>query len=180
MENVDNRRMIALMAVFIVVVIALVAVFTLGGSANEEDGPMPAETAQKVRNAALAEVPGDVIEVNTEDDGWEVEILTDDGHTVEVNVDKDFNATREDDEDDDALPVRTTKRIEKRALSIYPGRVIESKLEDGVYTVRILARDGRKAKVTLNREFKVIERKIKGEKRTSKKAKKKKATSRKK
>jgi uncharacterized membrane protein YkoI len=71
------------------------------GSSSQQEGrgpsnetPLTGDTATKVKDAALAKVPGTVLRVETDRGGdYEAHIRKADGTEVEVKVDKSFNVT---------------------------------------------------------------------------------------
>jgi uncharacterized membrane protein YkoI len=64
------------------------------GGRGAGETPLTGDTAEKVKAAALAEVPGTVLRVETDNGGvYEAHIRKADGSEVEVKVDNDFKVT---------------------------------------------------------------------------------------
>lgn len=105
MESAPNEEVILKKRIRWIVALAVVASLTVvsiamfaGGSSADDPGQ------QRAVDAALEAVPGELLEVEAEDngaDGYEVEIRTADGTEVEVHVDLDGNvlSTGGDDHD---------------------------------------------------------------------------------
>lgn len=86
------------LAVVAALSVASLAVFAGGSSAQDETGK------QAAVDAALAAVPGELLEVEAGDNGsagYEVEIRTADGSEVEVRVDGDGNVVSSGGDDHD-------------------------------------------------------------------------------
>lgn len=93
-----RTKWIASLAVVAALSIASIGAFAGGSSAQDEAGQKAAV------DAALAAVPGELLEVEAEDNGspgYEVEIRVADGSEVEVHVDLDGNVLSSGGDDHD-------------------------------------------------------------------------------
>ena len=75
------------------------------GAAGDDDAPLTGSALERATAAALeATGGGTVLETEVGDDGaaYGVEIRLDDGRTVEVNLDQDFNVVGQANDDDGA------------------------------------------------------------------------------
>lgn len=99
-----NRRNIIALLIVAALSVAGFAVATAGGSAQSQgDQPASSSEADAAADAALKAVPGELLEVEAEDDGtggFEVEILTADGTEVEVHIGEDGTVVGMDNDDD--------------------------------------------------------------------------------
>ena len=88
-----------------IIALGTVAALSVGGIVIATGGGSAQDPGQdSAVEAALKAVPGEVLEVEAEDDGsagYEVEIKTADGTEVEVHVDLDGNVVGMDNGDDD-------------------------------------------------------------------------------
>jgi uncharacterized membrane protein YkoI len=130
------------------------------GDAEQDEGPERRASVRAVAtgldaalDAALAEVPGVVVEAELDDEdeavpSWDVEVVTDDGTRTEVTIDAGDGAVLRSERDDDDVPpgIGGTTLVDAvaAALASVPGQVVEAELDDDqptAWTVEI-QRDG--------------------------------------
>ena len=95
------RRRLALIGVLVVAV--LTGGIAIAATTGDDDEPLTGQTRTDAVDAALEHTGGgQVLETEAGDDGaaYGVEIRLDDGRTVEVNLDEDFNVIGQEDDDD--------------------------------------------------------------------------------
>jgi uncharacterized membrane protein YkoI len=131
-------------------------------------------TADKVKAAALAKVPGTVLRVETDNGGvYEAHIRKADGTEVEVKVDKDFAVTATETHTDGgpggrghhgggrgggetALTGDTAAKVKAAALAEVDGTVLRVETDNGgVYEAHIRKADGTEVEVKVDKDFKV-------------------------
>jgi uncharacterized membrane protein YkoI len=175
--------------------VAALAAFALGGAAlagatgnksgddaSARDGrdrpnetPLTGDTADKVRAAALAEVPGGtIVRVETDEGGvYEAHVRKSDGTEVEVEVDKSFDVTDVEEHDgfgrgdhhggrgpgrgEEPLMGDTATKVRDAAKAKVPGGTI-LRVEtdsDGVYEAHVRKSDGTEVEVKVNKSFDV-------------------------
>jgi hypothetical protein len=97
------RRRLALVGVLVVAV--LTGGIAIAATSGDDDEPLTGQTRTDAVNAALKHTNGGtVLETEAGDDGaaYGVEIRLEDGRTVEVNLDEDFNVIGQEKDDDEA------------------------------------------------------------------------------
>ena len=131
-------------------------------------------TAEKVKAAALAKVPGTVMRVETDNGGvYEAHIRKSDGTEVEVKVDKDFNVTATQEHGpgghgqggpgrggagagEQELTGTTAEKVKAAALAKVPGTVLRVETDNGgVYEAHIRKSDGTEVEVKVDKDFNV-------------------------
>jgi uncharacterized membrane protein YkoI len=154
------------------------------GSTSQQDPrqrsnekPLTGDTATKVKEAALAKVPGTVLRVETDDGGdYEAHVRKSDGTEVEVKVDKSFNVTATNERgpggrgghggpggrgggpNEKALTGDTADKVEKAATAKVSGTVLRVETDDGgVYEAHIRKSDGTEVEVKVDKSFKVTD-----------------------
>jgi uncharacterized membrane protein YkoI len=129
-------------------------------------------TAEKVKAAALARIPGGtVLRVETDRDGvYEAHIRKSDGTFVEVNVNRAFDVTAVEahrggpghhgpggpGRGERALTGATAEKVKAAALARIPGGTVMRVETDrgGVYEAHVRRADGTEVEVKVNRSFK--------------------------
>jgi uncharacterized membrane protein YkoI len=175
--------------------VAALAAFALGGAAlagatgnnsgddapgrdgrdRPNETPLTGDTADKVRAAALAEVPGGtILRVETDEGGvYEAHVRKSDGTEVEVEVDKSFDVTDVEQHDgfgrgdhhggrgpgrgEEPLTGDTATKVRDAAKAKVPGGTI-LRVEtdsDGVYEAHVRKSDGTEVEVKVNKSFDV-------------------------
>jgi hypothetical protein len=97
------RRRLALVGVLVVAV--LTGGIAIAATTGDDDEPLTGQTRTDAVNAALEHTGGGtVLETEAGDDGaaYGVEIRLEDGRSVEVNLDEDFNVIGQETDDDEA------------------------------------------------------------------------------
>jgi uncharacterized membrane protein YkoI len=154
---------------------------------KEDEAPITGEALEKASAAALASTGGGRVtgtEVGDEESYYEVEVTTQDGRKVDVQLDRQFKVVssdsdeqeRGDDEDDDEgeedddevedrkekeVPI-TGEALEKaRAAALAStggGRVTGTEVgdEESYYEVEVTTEDGRRIDVQLDEQFEVV------------------------
>ena len=136
------------------------------------------DTADRVREAALAQYPGATVDrVETDSDGvYEAHLTTADGTPVTVLVDEDFEVTGEEEGgpghhgrhghhghhgfgggDEEPLTGDTADQVRDAALGEYPGATVvrvETESEGG-YEAHLVTADGTPVTVLVNEQFEV-------------------------
>jgi uncharacterized membrane protein YkoI len=148
------------------------------GSRSTTDRPgrpnetaLTGDTATKVKEAALAKVPGTVLRVETDEGGvYEAHIRKSDGTEVEVKVDKAFAVTAVDEHGgrggrhggggpgggETALTGDTAAKAKAAALAKVPGTVLRVETDrGGVYEAHIRKSDGTEVEVKVDKAFAV-------------------------
>jgi uncharacterized membrane protein YkoI len=132
------------------------------------------DTADKVKSAALAKVPGTVLRVESDNGGvYEAHILKADGTEVEVKVDKTFTVTATDTHaeggrggrgghgggpggGETALTGDTAAKVKAAALAKVPGTVLRVESDrGGIYEAHIRKADGTEVEVKVDKTFTV-------------------------
>jgi uncharacterized membrane protein YkoI len=145
-----------------------------GGERGPGESALTGATADKVKAAALAKVPGTVLRVETDNGGvYEAHIRKADGTEVEVKVDKGFNVTATETHadrghdgdgrhdggpggDEKALTGDTADKVKAAALAKVPGTVLRVETDDGgVYEAHIRKTDGTEVEVKVDKSFNV-------------------------
>ena len=178
-----------------VAAIAALAALALGGSAlagaagNSDSGDagdrgsrphetaLTGTTATKVKEAALAKLPGaTILRVETDDGGvYEAHVRKTDGTEVEVKVDKEFEVTAVEEHgpggpgghrgpggpggppNEEPLTGTTADKVRAAALAKLPGAtILRLETDDGgVYEAHVRKSDGTEVEVKVNKAFEV-------------------------
>ena len=134
------------------------------GSGEKE--PMLTKTqADRAEAAATAEVNGQAIEVEATEDhggGYEVEVLRNDGSSVDVYLTKSFDIAGVDSDKGEPKEATLTKAEVNKAKAVanrqVNGRIVSVDSEDeygGGYEVEVLKDDGSSVDVYLTKSFEV-------------------------
>jgi uncharacterized membrane protein YkoI len=145
-----------------------------GGGPGAGETALTGDTADKVKAAALAKVPGTVLRVETDNGGvYEAHIRKADGTEVEVKVDKSFTVTATETHADrghgdrgdrgggpgggeTALTGDTADKVKAAALAKVPGTVLRVETDNGgVYEAHIRKADGTEVEVKVDKSFTV-------------------------
>ena len=144
---------------------------TQSDSRGSGEQPLTGTTADKVREAVLAEYPGATVErLETDDDGaYEAHITTADGSQLEVEVNKSFEITGTHEGGfghhggfgpgggEEPLTGATATKVRDAALAKYPGATVD-RVEtdaDGVYEAHLVKADGTPVTIEVNKDFEV-------------------------
>jgi uncharacterized membrane protein YkoI len=169
-----------------VAAIAALGALALGGSAlagaagtsNDRDRgaradekPLTGTTATRVKEAALAKVPGGtVLRVETDAGGiYEAHVRKSDGTEVEVKVNKDFEVTAVEEHgargpgrsgrhpDEKPLTGTTATKVKEATLAKVPGGTVLRVETDagGIYEAHVRNSDGTEVEVKVNKSFEV-------------------------
>jgi uncharacterized membrane protein YkoI len=141
------------------------------GSPGAGETALTGDTADKVKAAALAKVPGTVLRVETDNGGvYEAHIRKADGTEVEVKVDKSFAVTATETHaeggrgghgrgpggGETALTGDTAAKVKAAALAKVPGTVVRVESDrGGVYEAHIRKADGTEVEVKVDKTFTV-------------------------
>ena len=139
--------------------------------------PLTGTTATKVKEAALAKVPGaTVLRVETDDGGvYEAHVRKSDGTEVEVKVNKAFEVTAVEEHgpggpgghrgpggpggppNEEPLTGATADKVKAAALAKLPGAtILRLETDDGgVYEAHVRKSDGTEVEVKVNKAFEV-------------------------
>lgn len=138
----------------------------LGATDQSEDAPLTGQAFEEATAAALADVGGgSVVGAESDDGGFEVEIRREDGTTVDVTLDRDFEVLRREvdgpDDDDDAdeqVTADERERASAAALAATGGGAVNDveRDDDGSYEVEVITDDGREIDVRLDAELTVV------------------------
>ena len=137
----------------------------LGATDDHDEAPLTGEAFESATEAALADVGGGTVAgAESDDGGYEVEIRREDGTSVEVTVDRDFEVVRrevdgpDDSDDDDQVIGDELARVSTAATAAVGGGVVSDaeREEDGSYEVEVVTDDGREIDVRLDAELAVI------------------------
>jgi uncharacterized membrane protein YkoI len=147
--------------------------------ARSNEKTLSGDTATKVKEAALAKVPGTVLRVESDQGGvYEAHIRKADGTEVEVKVDKDFKVTATEERGpggpgghggghggrggpgggEKALTGDTAAKVEKAATAKVAGTVLRVESDNGgVYEAHIRKSDGTEVEVKVDKSFNVTD-----------------------
>ena len=143
------------------------------GGPGAGETALTGDTADKVKAAALAKVPGTVLRVETDNGGvYEAHIKKADGTEVEVKVDKTFTVTGTEDGEhggrgghghgggpgggETALTGDTADKVKAAALDKVPGTVLRVETDNGgAYEAHIKKADGTEVEVKVDKDFTV-------------------------
>ena len=145
-----------------------------GSTSRPHEEALTGDTATKVKEAALAEVPGGtVLRVETDAGGvYEAHVRKADGTEVEVNVNKAFEVTAVEAQrgrgghghhgpgdrgNEEALTGTTATRVREAALERLPGGTVlrVETDEGGIYEAHVRKADGTEVEVKVNKAFDV-------------------------
>jgi uncharacterized membrane protein YkoI len=146
------------------VVLGGATVAVAAGTLANDDQQLSGTELQQASDAALAKAGGGtVLKAETDDGAYEVDVLRPDGTKVEVEVDRSFQATVDDRDDDSKLPALSAAdrdRAANAALArVGQGTVSEVERENeggAAYEVEVRLGDGSQVEVQVGSDFQVI------------------------
>ena len=100
-----RKRVAVLTAIVVTLAAAAAGIAIAAGDDDATEAPITGNELQKASAAALASTGGGRVtgtEVGDEESYYEVEVTLDDGHQVDVQLDKNFNVVSSDADSDGA------------------------------------------------------------------------------